>query len=347
MTESELRRKTARNDILAVYLLHGEEDFLIERAATQIAAAALGDGDRSFNFHSFRGSEHKAEEVVVAANEYPFMADKRVVLVRESEKLFSSQLLHKYIENPNPECVLLLCAEASSSTGKRRGSASAKKSTDVQALLTQRERAKAPVAVVEFKALKEADAQEWIANEFSAAGKRITAQACVVFNTLKGNNARVLSSDIQKILVAMPDAEVIDIDDVYLHLGASRQYNVFELSNAVLARNAKTAHEIAIRLLVTDEPVLIVNTLFRQLLLLWKIRSHAFKGRATDEDARALGAVWAWQIETMRPLLKNFRDVGYFERCFEYILEADLSIKTLPVSPEIAITRLVAQLTEQ
>lgn len=347
MTESDLRKQLSKRNLLPVYLLHGEEDFLVERAAKAIADAALLDGDRSFNFHAFRGSEHKAEDVVSSANAFPFMADKRVVLVKESDKFFAASPLQHYLRNPNPDTVLILCAEALSGGGRKKAGSSAKKSMDVLSFLTDVERQKGPAAVMEFKALKDAAAQEWIVAEFLAAGKRITPEACTVFNTLKGNSARVLSSEIEKILTAVPDAGTIGVDEVYTHLGASREFNVFELSNAVSARNSALAQNILVRVLVTEEPVLILNTLFRQMLLLWKIRSYTFNGRATDEDARNLGAVFGWQVENARQYLSNFRDSEYFERCFEFFLEADLAIKTLPVSADIAITRLVAQLTRK
>ena len=274
------------------------------------------------------------------------MAEKRVVLVKESEKFFASPALHAYLRNPNPECVLILCAEALSGGGKRRGGgAAAKKGMDIPAYLAQVEREKGPAAVIEFKALKDAAAQDWIVAEFTSAGKRITPQACTLFNTLKGNNARELSSEIDKLLTALPDTETIEVDDIYTNLGASRLYNVFELSNAVSAREVGRAYDIASKLLATEEAVLILNTLFRQMMLLWKLRTFKFSGRATDEEARSLGVAFGWQVETARVYLKNFKESEYFERCFEYILEADLAIKTLPVSQEVAITRLITQLT--
>src|SRR5690606_13904942 len=106
--------------------------------------------------------------------------------------------LHNYLRNPNPDCVLILCADAPSGSGKRRSStASAKKGMDVPSFLTKTEREKGPAAVLEFKALKDGPAQDWILSEFAATGKRITPQACIVFNTLKGNSARSLSSEIE------------------------------------------------------------------------------------------------------------------------------------------------------
>ena len=120
---------------------------------------------------------------------------------------------------------------------------------------------------------------------------------------------------------------------------------MFELGNAVLSRDAGRSQEILQNLLVTEEPLMIVNVLFRQFLQLWRIRSHRFSGRATDEDARSLGLVWAWQVENIRKYVKNFPDSAYFERCFEYFLQTDIGIKSQPTDPAVEVTRLVAQLT--
>ncbi|HOJ04808.1 MAG TPA: DNA polymerase III subunit delta [Bacteroidota bacterium] len=350
MTDRDLARQLRSKTLLPVYLLHGEEEFLMERAVKSITALALGDGDPSFNLHTFRGSEHKAEDVVMSANAFPFMAEKRVVVVREAEKLSTSPALGAYVGNPNPDCVLLLCATEIKASSKSRAKAAAKpsskKSEDVSQIVQRMEQEGGSAAAVEFKPLKDAAAQQWVEREFQEAGLRITPEACTLFCTLIGTQARALSSQIEKIISAMHGRESVQPDDVYEHLGTSRDYNVFELVNAVTARDRRRAMDIATQLLRTEEPVLMLNLLFRQLLIVWKARVSGMGGRATDEEARAIGLAFGWQLEALRPHLGKFADSSYFDRCFEYILEADLAIKSQPVAPETAIMRLVARLTE-
>ncbi len=345
MTHKLIASHIAKNTFLPVYLLYGEEEYLVEQNATALKQAALGDGDPSFNYHVFRGSDHKAEEIVAAAIEFPFMSERRVILVRDADPLLKKPSLGKYVQNPATETVLLLCA-GSLKPGRARKRPAKDGSIDIPAWLQQQDRSSSPVgAAVEFKAFKDNVAQKWIAQSFADAGKKISPEAVTVMHALCGNGARELASEIEKLLTARKDAESIEADDIYNLLGASRQYNVFELTNAVLERNPRKAQEILHHLLGTEEPVMIVNVLSRQLTQLWRVRSLQLHGRCTDEQARSVGLVWGWQVENIRKYVKNFPDPAYFERCFEYILETDLSIKSLPDNSQIAVTRLVSELT--
>ncbi|MBE0645093.1 MAG: DNA polymerase III subunit delta [Bacteroidetes bacterium] len=344
MTDRDLQQHIKNKTFLPVYLLYGEEEFLIERTAKKLLSAALGDNDPSFNLDLFRGSEQKAEEITIAANAFPFMGDKRVVFVRESDGLLKQPSLAQYVQNPSRDTVLILCGgELKPGRSRAKKTASA---VDILVFLLGQEKIKTPVGcAVEFKSLKDAAAQQWIVHEFEQGGKAITPEACTVFHALKGNATRELSSEIEKMLLALPEKATIEVEDVYENLGASRQYNVFELSTAVFERNGRRAQEIVQHLLSTEDPLMIVNMLFRQLLLMWRVRGYRFGGRTTDEDARNLGLIWAWQIENIRKYVKYFPDSSYFDRCFEYILDTDIAIKSQPIDPSVAVTRLVVQLT--
>jgi DNA polymerase III subunit delta len=344
LTDRDLQQHIASGSFLPVYLLYGEEEFLIERRAKSLVQAALGDSDPSFNLDLFRGTEIKAEEVTAAANAFPFMGEKRVVYVRESDPLLKQPALAHYVQRPSPDTVLILCA-GELKPGRSRSKKATAVADSVSFLNSQGSATTKIGCAVEYKPLKDAEAQQWIVREVEQAGKRISPEACTVFHALKGNGTRDLSSELEKLLLAVPDAQRIEVDDVYANLGASRQYNVFELSNAVMERNPARAQEILQHLLVSDEPLAIVNMLFRQLSLLWKVRSYRFSGRATDEDARNLGMYSGWQAENLRKFAQNFPDAAYFETCFEYILHTDIAIKSQPVDPGVAVTRLVARLT--
>ncbi len=345
MTDKDLQQHVKSRTFLPVYLLYGEEEFLVERRAKLLMRSALGESDPSFNLDLFRGSEQKAEEITVAANAFPFMGEKRVVYVRESDGLLKQPALAQYVQNPSRDTVLILCAGVLK-PGKSKSRKSASSSIDIPAFLTEQDRSKDPLGcAVEYKALKDIAAQQWIVHEIEQGGKTISPEACTIFHALKGNAARELSSEIEKLILAVAERDTIEVDDVYENLGASRQYNVFELSTAIFERDGRRAQEILQHLLATEEPLMIVNMLFRQLLLLWRIRSYRFSGRTTDEDARSLGLIWAWQVENVRKYVKYFPDATYFDTCFEYILDTDVAIKSQPVDPSVAVTRLVVQLT--
>ncbi|MBR9976937.1 MAG: DNA polymerase III subunit delta, partial [Bacteroidetes bacterium] len=311
MTDKDLQRHIKSGSLLPVYLLYGEEEYLIERKAKTLLEAALGDGDPSFNLDLFRGTEHKAEEVVLAANAFPFMGSRRVVLVRESESLLKQAALGRYVEQPSPETVLILCAASAKPARKGRGK-KGPGTADVLAILQHAGGEFGSVgAAVEYKALKDAEAQKWILHEAARCGKSISHEACLLLHAMRGNSARLLSQEVEKLLIALPAQQEIDIESVYSFLGTSRQYNVFEFTNAVMERDASRAQDILHHLLIATEPLMLVNMLFRQLSHIWRIRGMRFSGRATDEDARKLGLIWGWQVENIRKYVKNFPDSSY------------------------------------
>ncbi len=348
MTDSELAKHIERGSFLPVYLLYGEEDFLVEQRAREITAAALGDGDPSFNYDIFRGTDHQAEDVTVAANGFPFMSTKRVVLVREADPLMKKPALASYVQQPSPDTVLILCAGSLKPSRRKKAPAKASSTADVLFSLQQMEKRSPQLGgVVEYKALRDRDAQEWISREVQRSGKRITPEACTIMHALRGNGTRELASEITKLLTALPEADVFEADDIYTHLGASKQYNVFALTNAIMSRDNRKAQEILAHILGgAEEPLLIVSMIARQMTNLWIIQSMSIPGRATNEHARAAGLIWAWQVDNLRGFAKNFRDPGYFERCFEYILAADHAIKSEPGDPSVAVIRLVSELTQ-
>jgi DNA polymerase-3 subunit delta len=78
--------------VAPVYFLYGGEDFLAEEATGAIIQSALRETDREFNLDLFRAGETDIREIMAIASSFPMMADRRVVVVRELEKLGSKDL---------------------------------------------------------------------------------------------------------------------------------------------------------------------------------------------------------------------------------------------------------------
>ena len=100
----------AKKEFSPVYLLHGGEDLLIEEATNAILDAALTRDERGFNLDVLYGGEADARDVVSHASSFPMMAERRVVVVREVDKLAQAEILANYIERPLPStCLVLVC----------------------------------------------------------------------------------------------------------------------------------------------------------------------------------------------------------------------------------------------
>ncbi len=342
MTPKELASHIQRGTILPVYLLHGQDDFLVDTAAEAIRDRALAESDRSFNLDLFDGNETSAEQVVAAANTLPTMSARRVVVLRAAEKILDKPPLPSYLRNPSPESVLILCAGDFGARRKSKGKAAQGKSRSKAEILADLEERG---AAVQFRAMKEPEAEAWAAEQARASGKTIAPQALKLLISLKGTSSRDLYQEIQKIVVGLGDRPAAGPEDLFDLIGVSREYNVYELSEKIGRRDGPQAQAILLRLLETGEsPVWIVASLARHFFDLWKIKSPPAKAAGGREPAGGDSFKSGWQVEKLKEQAKNFSP-GDFRICFNALLEADLALKSSGRTPDVVMTRLVYQLT--
>src|ERR1041385_1111534 len=115
ITFSQLESQIAKKDFAPVYLFHGEEDFLIEEGVNSLLAAIVDPATRGFNCDILHGGDLSSDDVAAMANAFPMMADRRVVVVHEFEKLSLKETgksagsdvpFIRYIKQPNPTCAV-------------------------------------------------------------------------------------------------------------------------------------------------------------------------------------------------------------------------------------------------
>jgi len=112
---SDLRASLKKRQFLPVYLIQGEEDFLIEESIAAILEAALSHDERTFNLDVLDCADFDAREITARASSLPMTGERRVVVARNVEKLNAKDLeiLSAYVERPSVSTVLVL------SVGKR------------------------------------------------------------------------------------------------------------------------------------------------------------------------------------------------------------------------------------
>ena len=345
MTQQDLQRQIKKRQFAEVYFLYGKEEFLLERSARNLALSALADGDPSFNYQIFWGSETKIDEIVSAANAFPFLSEKRVILVREADSLLKEKRLMEYVSNPNPTTVLILTASAPAKKTRSSKAKARVHSTDVFSYLQSRENAMKQDVTLEFKEMREPMLLAWIRGEFESRGMSIDQQGAMALMGMKGNSTGEIASEIEKILTAHPEKAAIDETDIVALLGATRQFDVFQLSDAVLSLDESKAQEILLRLLKTEQPGRIIFQLSRDISILWREYRVQRGQRSSEEEAYKLGLSFGWQLDKIRAHISKFHNEEYFERCFESILEADASLKTgSGRSEDVIMSTLIHQL---
>ena len=336
MGPSELRQQIKRKHLLPVYLLYGQDDFLIEEMTKEIIDAALKGSDRSFNFNTYYGADNSATEVASTCNAFPFLGDRRVVLVKDAKKLYSEEPLLSYILNPAPHTILILCTEEITKKSKKKTAPKKEKASSKVNIIDWLNEKN---AIVQFRQMYEKDAVHWVSDRLMEIGIKADASVAALLVELKGTSTRGLSQEIDKIVIALGDRKTVSQDEVMALTGISKEYNVFELANKVAERNEQKSQEILVRLLgAAEAPVWIVGSLTKHFFSLWKTKTPL-----DDKAKKNYSSAYDWQRDILLKQAKNFT-LSEIQKCFTYLLKTDLILKSQPTEPSVALTRLIHQL---
>lgn len=261
-----------------ITLLYGEETFLIDEAQRVLVETALAPHQRDFNLDIVYGAEAEGTEVIARCSAFPMMAERRVVLVRDFEKLRGAALFQHYAERPNPTAVVLLaCRERPKNLN----------SQPFRAL-------KQHAAWGEFKALKPREMTGWLTRRLKTLGKALDGEAAALLADLIGTDLQTAASEADKLAAHVGTRARVTASDVVAAAGQSREYNVFELQKAVGEGRMADAVTIADRLLqqasnVTGEALRIVALLATYVGKLHRLTPLLAQRLRDDALASALG----------------------------------------------------------
>lgn len=273
-----LRSSVARGKLEPVYLIVGEESLLADEAVALLIEASIDAPTRDFNCNLYSGDDEGAREFLSQARSFPFMAKRRVVVVRRFEKLSlreprAESAFLEYLAAPAPTTVLVLAA------GK----------LDRRLKLSQ---AIERVAhVVKVDGLREAELPAWVKARFAAAGVRVAAHACQRMVEIVGPNLLDLRNEIDKVVARFSDE--IGEQEIVDTVGAYRQEVVWAISRGFRPDNMHGFLGTLSRVLETEnEPIGIAAVISRHVRQLLKLKFLLDKGVRGSELARRAGAPW-------------------------------------------------------
>lgn len=216
-----------------VYILMGEESYYIDKVCEAIIDNALKEEEKDFNLTVLYGSETKAQRVMDEARRFPVMAERQVVVVREAQALKDLEQLEKYMDKPVPTTILVICYMGGTIDARKK-------------LITK---ANAIGQVLNSEPLKyDKDIVRFI-NEYLKKEHKATIEerAAQVVAAHIGGDLKRLTSELEKVLISFSekDKKYITSDLVESKIGISKNYNVYELRDALINRDALKAHRIA------------------------------------------------------------------------------------------------------
>ncbi|MFW5955483.1 MAG: DNA polymerase III subunit delta, partial [Rhodothermales bacterium] len=258
-------------------------------------------------------SEAEVRQVLGLCASYPVMAQRRVVIIREFEKLEENRLFTSYAEHPNGTAVVLLVC------------------TSKPNLSTHPYRAlKQHGAAVEFKALRDREMPGWVSSRLKSLGFSIEPRALQIVTDFVGTDLRVAAGELEKIITYAGESDTITLDHVIAASGQTREFSVFELQKAVGEQRLTDAVRIGERLLQmasnpAGEALMIVAILTAYFSKLWRMLPYQAQHMPEREMAGKLG-VNPYFIGDYLTGLRLHGPVG-IERAFRVLLAADYELK--------------------
>jgi DNA polymerase-3 subunit delta len=310
-----------------LYLFHGEEEFLVEELTRSLLDATLDESARSFNLDIVYGSDVDAKAIVSLAAAYPMMSERRVVIVKEFDKVMSKELLVPYLEIPSPTTCLAVI--------------SAKPDFRLKAYKLLRDTGVA----VECKQLYDNEIPSWISSRVKKLGKKISPEACQVMQGYVSRSLREIQNEIDKLFIYVGEKQEISVDDVNNVVGMSKQFNIFELQKAIGKKDIGRAVEVMEQMLDAGEyPVAIVAGLAKYMQKIWLAQELRRRQISEFQLAADLGVSPFYVKDYIEAARRYSSDE--LEKCFDALLQADLTLKSTSSDQKYVMTLLLYEVVQ-
>lgn len=212
-----------------IYVLMGDESYYIDQISDYVATHVLSPEERDFNQTVCFGSDVNAIQVTDMARRYPMMSEYQVIIVKEAQNIRSLDALEKYLKNPVKSTILVWC--------HKNGKIDARKKVIGLAQTVG--------VVFESQKLRDYQLPEFIQNYLKQQKVSIDPKSCQMIADHIGADLNRLTSELDKVLISLPSDNLrVTPEIVEEQIGVSKDFNAFELRNAIVQRDVFKANQI-------------------------------------------------------------------------------------------------------
>ncbi len=247
--------------------------------------------DLDFNFEAFDGENADADDIVAASNTMPFLSERRLVVVRNVDKMAKSghDVLAAYAADPSPSTVLVLVATKMAKNTKLY------KAVDRLG------------GIAEYAAPRKSEYPREVQRMFADRGRSIDVDAAELLVTAVGYDLRRLNTETDKAVAFVGARAEVTRADIERVVSTTAVGSVFELCDAVANKDAATGLRLLGELLGNGESIYGVHA-----LALRTIRDLIVARSAIDAGAGSLGEIARrvgrpdWQVKNLPRQARGF-----------------------------------------
>ena len=229
-TYESIMKELMEGKFYPVYYLHGDESYYIDKIADYIAEHALQPEERDFNQTIMFGSDVSASQIADTCRRYPMMAERQVVIVKEAQNVKNTEALEKYMKQPLKSTVLVMCHKNGKIDGRKREYVKAIQNAGI---------------LFESAKLRERDLPAFIEKYLSQKNVSIDPKSTQLIADAIGADLSRLTSELDKVMISLPEENRrVTPQVVEEQIGVSKDFNGFELRDAIVNRNVFKANQI-------------------------------------------------------------------------------------------------------
>lgn len=230
VTYESVMKELQEGKFRPVYYLMGEESYYIDKICDYITENVLQPEERDFNQTILFGSDVTASQIADTCRRYPMMAERQVVIVKEAQNLKNTEALEKYLKQPMQTTVLVICHKNGKIDGRKREYVKAIQQAGI---------------LFESAKLRDRDLPQFIEKYLAVRKASIDPKSTQLIADAIGADLSRLTSELDKVLISLPEeSRRVTPQVVEDQIGVSKDFNGFELRDAIVNRNIFKANQI-------------------------------------------------------------------------------------------------------
>ena len=347
--------EVAGNKLRPAYVFIGDEVFFRDHCRQALIRHLVPDDLRDFSLHDLDLSEVSVAEVLDRARTPSLMAPFQVFFIRGVKSLYGRgshkeefEAIETYVKDPNPAAVLIFVADhVSIPSDVRRMDMNDKDRYD-----RIRETLGEYCGMVELARVEESDGIRWIVEKAQQEQVKVDQDAARELVDALGADMMLVSSELEKLLLYVGEKKRITLGDVETMVLAAKQRSLYELTDAISAKDKVRALAVLDAVLSTSDGddaaighLYMLARTFRQMMVI------------LEKNVRDTRAIWQalWQGFRVPPFAaediirqaRRYKSRRELSRALKLIARADMALRSSPPSKRLILEHLVMQLADE
>jgi DNA polymerase-3 subunit delta len=299
-----------------VYFFTGDESFYIDLITQYVEKNILDEMEKEFNFSVFYGLDSNVYDIIGACKRFPMMSEFQVIIVKEAQNLKEIEKFESYLDNPVKSTILVF---------------NYKKKPDERKTFFKKLKTKS--VYFSSEKIKDYKLADWVFEAGRELKINLNPKMAHKLGEYLGNDLSKIMNELEKLKIRYPENPEITDDIISENIGISKEFNIFELQNALGEKNILVSNRIANFFGANEKSIPIqqvlpnLNSFFSKIFVL-----HFLKDKSEKSVASAL-RIHPFLVKDYIKYARNY-DTHKLRRIIGYILDADLKSKGVNTTGE-------------